>query len=85
MHRVIKLNQKAWFNSYIDLNTELRKNEKNDFKFFFQLVNNAIFGKTIENIRKGRDVRLIETGGKSIYLKSESNFYTTNSYSKIFT
>ena len=53
--------------------------------FFFQLVNNAIFGKTIENIRKGRDVRLIETGGKSIYLKSESNVYTTNSYSKIFT
>ena len=35
MHRVIKLNQKAWFNWYIDLNTELRKTEKNDFKFFF--------------------------------------------------
>ena len=48
-------------------------------------MNNAIFGKTIENIRKGRDVRFVETGGKIIYLKSESNFYTTNSYSKIIT
>ena len=53
MHEVIKFNQKSWLILYINMNTDLRKKAKNDFKKdFFKLMNNVLFGKTKKNMRK---------------------------------
>ena len=79
IHRIIEFNQEAWLKPYIDMNTELRKVAKNDFKKdFFKLMNNSIFGKTMENIRKHRDITLVTTDKKRRKLVSEPNYHTMN-------
>ena len=79
VHRVLEFNQEAWLKKYIDINSELRKKASNDFeKEFFKLMNNAVFGKTIENVRKPRDIKLVKTDDKRNKLVSESNYHTMN-------
>ena len=79
IHRVIEFNQDAWLKPYIDMNTELRKAAKTDFeKDHFKLMNNSVFGKTMENIRKHRDIKLVTTDKKRSKLVSEPNYLTIN-------
>ena len=79
VHRVIEFNQEAWLKPYIETNTELRKVAKNDFEDgFFKLMNNSVFGKTMENIRKHRDIKLVTTDEKRSKLVSEPNYHRIN-------
>ena len=79
IHVIIKFNQEAWLQPYIDMNTELRKAAKNDFeKDLFKLMNNLVFGKTMEKIRKHKDIKLVTTDKKRSKLVLEPNYHTIN-------
>ena len=65
------------------MNTDLTKKAKNDFeKDFFKLMNNASFGKKLENVRKNRDIKLVTTERRGNYLVSEPNSHTTNFFTE---
>ena len=83
VHRVIKFNQNAWLKPYIDMNTKLRQKAKNNSeKDFFKLINNAVFGKTMENVRKHRGITLVTTERSENYLLSEPNYHTTKFFTE---
>ena len=65
------------------MNTKLRIEAKNGFeKKIFKLMNNAVFEKTMENVRKHRDIKLITRNGRRNYLVSEPNYHTTKMFSE---
>ena len=65
------------------MNNELRKHAKNDFeKDFFKLMNNSVFGKTMENVRNHRDIRVVTTDKRRSILASEPNYHSTKYISK---
>ena len=65
------------------MNTKLRKEVKNEFeKDFFKLMNNSVFGKTMENVRNHRDIKLVTTDEKRNKLVSEPNYHTTKHFSE---
>ena len=77
VHRAIQFNQEAWLKPYIEMNTKLRPEVKNDLeKDFLKLMNNSVFGKTMENVRIHRDIKLVTTDKRRNQLVSEPNYHT---------
>ena len=85
VHRVIQFNQEVWLKSSIEINTKLIIKAKNGFeKDFFELINNSVFGKTMENVRKHRDIRLVTTDKIRNQLVSKPNYHKTKWFSEDF-
>ncbi|CAH3171546.1 unnamed protein product, partial [Porites evermanni] len=83
VHRGISFYQSPWMEPYIRKNTELRKTAANNFeKDFFKLMNNSVFGKTIENIRKRQNIHLIDNRKKAAKLTSRPNFERATIFDK---
>ena len=83
VHKVIEFEQEAWLIPSIDMNTDLRKQAKNDFeKEFFKSINNSVFGKTIENRRNHRDIKIVTMDKRRSILASETHYHSTKYISK---
>ena len=81
VHRVIEFRQEDWLKPYIMMKTELRMHVENDFeKEFYKLMNNSVFGKTMENVKNHRDIKLVTTEKKTLKLVSEPNYHTTKHF-----
>ena len=77
VYRVIEFEQEAWLKKYIDFNTNICMKTSNELeKDFFKLMNNAVFGKTMENVRKQWNIKLVINDNKRNKLVSEPNYHT---------
>jgi hypothetical protein len=74
VHNIISFQQKPWLKTYIDFNTTKRKEAKNEFeKEFFKLMNNAVFGKTMENVKNRMDLHMTTDNDNAIKWFSKVN------------
>ena len=79
IHRRVKFNERTWLKDYIQLNTDLRTKGTTEFeRDFFKLMNNSVFGKTMENIRNRIDVRLVTEEKELEKLVKKPNFDRIN-------
>ena len=83
VHSVISFRQESWLKSYIDLNTELRKEAENEFENdLYKRMINSVYGKTMENVRNHPDIKLVSTDKRKCILASEPNYHSTKYISK---
>ena len=83
IHRALQFKQSDWMKTYIDFNTEKRKNATNDFdKDFFKLMINSIYGKTIENLRKRINIRLVNKAKDFLKYTSKATYVTHRLFDK---
>ena len=83
IHRGIKFIESEWMRPYIEMNTNLRTKAKNNFeKDFFKLMNNSVFGKTMENIRNRVNVKLVNTQERLKKLAAKPNFKSHKIFSE---
>ncbi|CAH3171261.1 unnamed protein product, partial [Porites lobata] len=83
VNRGISFEQSPWMEPYIRKNTELRKEADNSFeKDFFKLMNNSVFGKTIENIRKRQNIKLVDNRKAALKLSKKPNFERATIFDK---
>ena len=81
---MIKFNKNAWLRPYIDMNTNLRKKGKYDFeKVFFNLMNNAFFGKIMVSEIIDRDLKLVKRERRKNDLVSEANYHITKFFTVV--
>ena len=79
----MKFNQEASLKPYIKMTTRLRKEAKNDFeKDFSELMNNSVFGKTMENVKNHRDIKIVTTNKQRNRLASKPNYHSIKCISK---
>ena len=83
VNRVLEFDQSPWLIQFFDFNTEKRKDAKNSFeKDFFKLMNNSVFGKTMENLRKRVDVRLVTDEKKLDKLTSKPTYVSSTIFNE---
>ena len=85
VHRILKFKQSDWLKKYIDFNTDKSKNAANGFeKDFFKLMNNSVFGKTMENLRKRINVEMTNNAKDYVKCVSRPNFISQKIFSNNF-
>ena len=85
VRRILKYKQSDWLKKYIDFNTDKRKKTANSFeKYFFKLINNSVFGKTIGNLRKRISVKLVNNAKDYVKCINKPSFVSQEIFSKNF-
>ena len=85
VHRILGFKQSDWLIKYIDFNTDKRKNAANSFENdFFKLINNSVFGKTMENLRKRISIKLINNAKGYVKCINKPSFISQKIFSKNF-
>ena len=84
--KILSFNAKPWMREFINFNIEKRKEAKNDFEVdFFKLMNNSVYGKTMENVRKRCNITAVDSEDKSLKHIAKPTFINLTMINNHFT